>query len=297
MKGPALYSLLLAILVASPLTCCVSATTAAENPVQNKEPISAKHIRAKLGERVTLEHGIDANTPLQEALELLSSQLQLPIIIDTKAFEEIQIQKVEDWPVRLPKMKEMRVRTVLSMLLKQIKGDNWTGTFMVRDDHLEVTTNYHALSEILGGELGRLFQDGVGLPPLDAQGNPVKQGSTGHPRAILAIVHADFENRPLYEAVKELGDIARLNVIIDPRVAEKAKAPVTATLNNVLIDTAMKVVLDMGGLKVVRLDNVFYVTTPENARAIESEPRPKGLDIPGVRWEGPAPPPPFGAGK
>jgi hypothetical protein len=54
--------------------------------------------------------------------------------------------------------------------------------------------------------------------------------------------------------------------VIDPRVGkEKASIPITAWLPNVPLETAVHLLADMGGLSVVRMDNVFYVTTPENA--------------------------------
>jgi len=45
---------------------------------------------------------------------------------------------------------------------------------------------------------------------------------------------------------------------------------VTATLNNVPIDTAVLILSDMADLRPVALDNVLYVTTSENAEYLRA---------------------------
>ena len=43
---------------------------------------------------------------------------------------------------------------------------------------------------------------------------------------------------------------------------------------NVPVETALKLIANMADLGVVQLDNVFYVTTPENAEKLSKE-KPK----------------------
>src|SRR5262249_50749316 len=66
---------------------------------------------------------------------------------DSKAFEAIGVQKVEEQPVQLPKMVGVSMATVLRLLLAQVKGDVYTGTYLVRRDYIEVTTTYNAAAE------------------------------------------------------------------------------------------------------------------------------------------------------
>jgi hypothetical protein len=61
------------------------------------------------------------------------------------------------------------------------------------------------------------------------------------------------------------------NVVLDARTAKEAQAPVTAELSNVPLDTAARLFADMAGLQVVPLDNVLYVTSIDNARALREE--------------------------
>jgi len=108
---------------------------------------AANRIKEKLATPVNLDKGIDANTPLKDALEFLADRYDLTLIIDSKAFEAIGVQKVEEQPVALPKMVGVSMTTVLRLLLAQIKGDVYTGTYLIRRDYIEVTTSYNAAAE------------------------------------------------------------------------------------------------------------------------------------------------------
>ncbi len=59
--------------------------------------------------------------------------------------------------------------------------------------------------------------------------------------------------------------------MLDARVGEAAKVPVSAELTNVPLDTAVRLLADMAGLKSVQIDNVVYVTTPANAAVLQKE--------------------------
>lgn len=107
----------------------------------------AKQIQEKLSKPVNLEKGIDENTALKDALDFLADRYDLTIIIDAKAFEAIGVAKVEEQPVKLPRMVGVSMATVLRLLLAQVKGDVYTGTYLVRRDFIEVTTTYNAAAE------------------------------------------------------------------------------------------------------------------------------------------------------
>ena len=65
------------------------------------------------------------------------------IVVDANAFTGIGVQKVEEQPVQLSAMKNVRRATVLRLLLGQLKGDVYTGgdPFLADghrgDDHLQ----------------------------------------------------------------------------------------------------------------------------------------------------------------
>jgi hypothetical protein len=59
--------------------------------------------------------------------------------------------------------------------------------------------------------------------------------------------------------------------VIDPRVENQSGVAVTARFVNVPLDVAVRLLADMADLGVVRIGNVFYATSPENAKRLQSE--------------------------
>jgi adenine-specific DNA methylase len=57
-------------------------------------------------------------------------------------------------------------------------------------------------------------------------------------------------------------------VVTDARVAKNLQLKVTARFNNVAADTVMRLLTNMADVNVVQMDNVFYVTTSENAKRL-----------------------------
>jgi hypothetical protein len=91
-------------------------------------------------------------------------------------------------------------------------------------------------------------------------------------RRQLPLVHANLDQRPLDDALRELADATGFSVVLDARHAgEHAKAPLTAGLYNVPLDTAARLLADQAGLQAVLLDNVLHVTTRERARTLQAE--------------------------
>jgi hypothetical protein len=198
------------------------------------EAIRVRELRSKLAQSVTLENGIEGNTPLREAFEFLGSRHDIAIVIDTQAFKAEGNDTVEETPVRLPKMTGIKLGTVLQMIAAQANG-----TFRIRPGYVEVT------------------------PKERARPDAWKEN-----RDFAPTINAEFSGHPLDSALRELSDASGISVVMDGRIGEKARTSVTATLNNVPIDTAVFILADMADLRPVVLDNVLYVTTKANAEEL-----------------------------
>ncbi len=228
----------------------------------NKETDLARLARTKLAQRVDFA-GLDANTPLKDALDFLRDTYRLPIFVDEASFQAIEVQKVEEQPVQLPKMHNVRLGTVLRLLLKQIRGNRDTGSFLIRPDGIEVTTTFAVTVEVLGTE--RTLTDLFGGQP-DADTAVIDRVLP-----LDSVVSVEFDRKPLNEALRELAEQHGINVVLDPRAGDKAKTPVTLTLNNVLADSLVRVLADMAELRAVTATNITYITTKANAETILAE--------------------------
>jgi tetratricopeptide (TPR) repeat protein len=105
---------------------------------------NALKIRDKMNTPVSLDKPVE-NAPLKDVLEFLSDKYELTFIVDTQAFEQAGVgggRNVEDSQVRLPKMPGVTLGTIMRFLLAQVNG-----TYLIRRDYIEITTNDRAIAE------------------------------------------------------------------------------------------------------------------------------------------------------
>jgi hypothetical protein len=191
--------------------------------------------------------GLDAKTAVGDALGLLSERYGVNIEVNEAAFKEAGVDNPVEQTIDrgLPKMNNARLEAVLRKLLARIPGD---AAYLIRADGIEITTRPHQKLEVWGAEYEGPF---------------------------LPLVHANFDRKPLGEALRELSDRTGFNIVVDARVATKAETAVTAKLTNTPLDTAVRILADMADLKPFLTDNLLYVTTKENATRLEEQERQK----------------------
>ncbi len=79
-------------------------------------------------------------------------------------------------------------------------------------------------------------------------------------------VSVDGEAATLAAVLKSLADETGANVTLDPRETEKRAIPtVKLKLDDVPLETAVRLLAEVGGLSAVRMNNVLFVTTEERA--------------------------------
>ncbi|MHB1424515.1 MAG: hypothetical protein ACYC3I_15195 [Gemmataceae bacterium] len=215
-------------------------------PVRAGESERGRELRQKMSEIVDYAGIEDPRATLSDALDMLSKRYNLTIDLNEKAFEMDQLKDVGKMPVA-EKSPIPAMRTSLEKVLRRILRVVPTpsgATYLIRGDAIEITTVAAIRKEFFAD---RPEMKGP-LPPL---------------------VSSTFDKVPLEAALKELNRYD--NVALDPRMAQEAQALVTADFSNVPLDTAVRLFADMAGLKVVRMGNVLYVTSEDNARALEKE--------------------------
>jgi hypothetical protein len=178
--------------------------------------------------------------------------LDLQFEINMRAFEAdglkeevvLDLSPVADKP--LPGAKNISFERYLQRLLARVeeKGAAPSGvTFLVRRDVIEITT-FKAVRKQVWGD---------------------------HPGPFFPLIHATFDKSLLSDALNNLAEQSEHNIVLDVRVGEKAKTPVTARLFNTPLDTAVKLLAEMADLAIFQQDNVIYVTTRENAAKLKSQ--------------------------
>jgi RNA polymerase sigma factor (sigma-70 family) len=81
----------------------------------------------------------------------------------------------------------------------------------------------------------------------------------------------DIEEKPLPEILKDLRKQTGANIVLDTRGLADKTAPISAKFNDVRLFTVLAVLAEMNDRKVVKLNNVYYITSPQNATRLAEE--------------------------
>ena len=211
-------------------------------PAKQKEPAKparTEPVGVRLTQTVKFAGFDDPALTLGDALDKLGKAYVLDFKVNEAAFIAEGIADVFKTAITekpIPKRSAIRLDQLLHLVLGRINSSSGT-TFLVRGNSIEVTTNQRVRTQIWGGHNG----------------------------PFLPLVNRSFAKQPLEDALKALAEQAEYNVVLDNRVGDKAKTPLTARFANTPLDTAVGFLADMADLRPVLLDNVIYVTTRENA--------------------------------
>jgi hypothetical protein len=85
-------------------------------------------------------------------------------------------------------------------------------------------------------------------------------------------VSVELEKVDLAAALKQLSRETATNLMLDTRVGKEAKAEVSLQMEDVPLETAVRLVSEMAGLKPVKVGNVLFVTTKTLANEMRSDP-------------------------
>jgi hypothetical protein len=183
---------------------------------------------------------------LKEAFGLMMEKFsskgkELAILVDVEAFkrEEPKAAMIYETQVQFqPFPRRMALSQVLRLMLAKI--DEPRASFVIRNGAVEITTS--------------------------------RQASTK--RLLTERVMANFHQSPFDQAVEELSALTGASVVLDNRLGDKLKVPITASLrNDVTLKCALRMLADMADLKVVFLPSAIYITDPINAQKLETEMR------------------------
>src|SRR5438270_830088 len=61
--------------------------------------------------------------------------------------------------------------------------------------------------------------------------------------------------------------------VVDQKAAKQAEKKVSLQVEDVALETAVRLLAEQAGMKAARIDNVLYVTTPEQAASIAADNR------------------------
>ncbi len=90
-------------------------------------------------------------------------------------------------------------------------------------------------------------------------------------RQLRQLVNIDVEGKSLADALRGLADETGANVVIDPRAKKTAEEKITLKIDDVPLESAVRLAADVGGLAVIRMSNVLFVTTEARADKLRAD--------------------------
>jgi hypothetical protein len=93
----------------------------------------------------------------------------------------------------------------------------------------------------------------------------------GLARQMRQRVSVQVEETPLHKALKDLARTTALNLVIDPRLSKDSQTPVTLQVEDATLETAVRLLAELGGMKSVRMGNILFVTNEDRATKIRKE--------------------------
>ena len=200
------------------------------------------------------------DTPLRTLKEQLEKQFEINIIIREDLFK---MQGEADGDILDRKFKldtnmsGVPLEAFLRLALQDIKA-----TFLVRKHYVEITTWEAAVAQSDDPALAQILKEGTPEAALFS----VRDFIRNTPLVSTVVKDRSFEG-----AVGELADTYGFTVVIAAQAADAAKTIVSARLMNVPFPTALEVLALNAGLKVVRRDNTFIMTTQEHAANMKAK--------------------------
>ena len=194
------------------------------------------------------------DTPLRTLKEQLEKEYDVMIVVREDLFT---LQGEADDDIMDRKFRQdtnlngLPLEAFLRVALPEIKA-----TFLVRKHYIEITT-WEAASANFDDPLAEKFRQG---------GVPLPESIRDTPLVSIVI-----KDRPFDRVVADLADAYGFTVIVANQANEDAKINVSARLMNVPFPTALDVLALNAGLKVVRRDNTFIVTTVEHAGNLKAK--------------------------
>jgi len=252
--------------------------------------------------------------PLENLFKMIEDETDLIIRVDVAAFRRLGavesdgpdsakrfLNRIYDSKAILPRRAEkMPLRDVLGDSLAQILFGGEGGdllfqcTYQIRGSQIVIVPAYRPPVKPGVDALNPIPQQP--LPGMDGEETTILPIKALWEQVYGGVVSVSADKKPLAEILSDLRKQTGANIVFDPRcdTSDKKKAPLTITLNDVRLYDALRVVADMAELKMVYAGNIYYVTTPENAKTFypSAAPRPPQSMNPGGGFGGGNPPPP-----
>jgi hypothetical protein len=233
------------LLAAALLAATPALLTAAPATPEKPKASPAEKLRADLDQNISIDF---TEQSLDKALDQLREQTKINIVLDRMSIQMYCQQMGYQGPEQMPvnlKLKDVKVKSALRSVLTQ-----YNLGYAIIGDTVFVSTEQVAMHKQL--------QQRVNL---------------------------DCDKEEFSAAIKKLARETATNLMVDTRVAKDAKAEVSMQMEDVPLETAVRLLSEMAGLKPVRVGNVLFITSEATANKMRADPDLAQPVQPGMRGQ------------
>jgi RNA polymerase sigma factor (sigma-70 family) len=232
---------------------------------------TADEVQAALSKELTVPSG--AEITIGDVFQLLAKSNDLTVRFDTAAFVRrgvavTALDEMRQKKIRLPAVARLPASDLLREALAHLgathEGEFGGGvhnllSYRIRGNQVLVIPEYRPAS-IPGSTTGAGEQ-----PLLMITQNQMAENIYGEP------VTLRIKNKSFSEVLEQLREMTGANIVVDARMKDRADAAITASFNDARLYTVLKVLGDSCEMRPVVMDNVYYLTTPENAEKLQTQ--------------------------
>jgi len=190
-------------------------------------------------------------TPFREVLEDMARRYGVIFIVNKTAIGDMsaRIDTAKAEKLTVIRTEGLLLATFFEVYLRALPIPDLT--YLVRADHVEITTREAAQKE--AGLLEAVEEAKASEDKAEAVRAKARLG--------LPLICVAAKERSLAGVFKELSTVYGLNVVVETSAREALKTAITQQLLNVPADTALELLAGQAGLAVVRKGNTFRVTS------------------------------------
>ena len=222
-------------------------------------PLTESQARAQLTKVVT---GLPEVVTLAELAAWIHKEYGVIVRVDQAAYSRLAPLApdflIYEHKLKFPVTTGMSVADLLTDAVTQLTNESGRIGYRVRDGVVLIGPAY--LAPVMPGRT-------------NSEGNELLIDSKRLAAQVLGEpVSLSVEDKSIKEVVKELRRLTGANIVVDYRGVEGGdKALLTATFDDVPLYSALEILGDMAGLAPVFRNNIYYLTSPENAEKLQKK--------------------------
>lgn len=206
---------------------------------------------------------LDKEITLKELLEVIHDRYGVVARLDMPAFVRWEWNSNDGTPplqlyeqsVKFPITRGFTVGDVLAEAIAQLDGKL---TYRIRGGQVLIGPAFIPPATPGSGAVGQLAEPQV--PP-----QQLKEQILGEPVSVA------LDDQSFTKALQQLRKQTGANIVMDARCREKGDQVVSGSFHDVRLLTVLQVLSDMCDLRPVAMNNVYYITTPENAMKLQMD--------------------------